>query len=107
MKISTRISVMGVSLVVVSALAMLGIVIVQKQVVRSRLMDIIINNVARQEAAATVQSLCRSIEIADARTRRHSDYNVSDATKELRDAVLAAKVGKTGGAAFPQNFPAT
>ncbi len=40
MKISIKISVMVGSFVVVSALAKLGIIIVQKQVAHSRLMDI-------------------------------------------------------------------
>jgi hypothetical protein len=86
MKISTKISVMGVSLVVVSALAMLGIVIVQKQVLRSSLEDIVIHKQASQQASATVQALYRAFEAADTRTQRRLDHNFRVARQQFEQA---------------------
>ena len=95
MKISSKISLMGVSLVAVSALAILGLVMVQKQILRSRLTEIIIHKQAFQEAASTVQALYRSFEAADARTQRRLDYNFQVTREQLARAGQASLGAET------------
>ncbi len=75
MKITTKINVMGVSLVAASAAITLTIVMIQKRALHATLSDILIQKQAHQEAQTTVATLYRAVEAFQAGAQKRLDYS--------------------------------
>ena len=85
MKIGRKISVMGIGLVLVSALAIVGIVLQQKRDLRTRL-EAIIHRLALEESSITVSSLYRTCLAVHTQVQRRLEVGFGAARAELERA---------------------